>query len=92
MIYQDPKDKDEGAAGFCRENDWSYRHYRNMAGCEDEAVIVMDCLATEPISRPHNLLVLVTTPHARYIDCQNSSCIIKSELGIAATMKDRLLG
>ena len=66
VIYQDLKDKDEGAAEFCREIDWRYCDYRNMVGCEDEAVIVMDCLSIEPISRPHNLLVVVTTPHARY--------------------------
>ena len=54
-------DKDEGAEEFCREKEWNYRVQYEMVGSEDECVIVLDCLALEAITRPHNLLVVVTT-------------------------------
>ena len=53
--------EDSSAKQFCVEIDWWYRHVLEMTGCEDEAVIVLDCLVTETISRPHKLLVMVTT-------------------------------
>ena len=59
VIYDD--DKDEGAEEFCQEKEWNYRGVDDMAGSEDECVIVLDCLEPESISRPHNLLVVVTT-------------------------------
>ena len=62
VIYCDPEYREEGAAEFCQEKGWKYRDYWDMQGCEDECVIVMDCLYPESISRPHNLLVVVTTP------------------------------
>ena len=62
VIYDERKDRDEGAAEFCQEKRWSYRDWEDMQGCEDECVIVMDILQAETISRPHNLLVVVTTP------------------------------
>ena len=49
------------AKQFCDKIKWKYRHCRDMTGCEDEAVIVLDCLYPESISRPHKLLVVVTT-------------------------------
>ena len=52
--------EDSGAKQFCDENKWKYRDYLDMTGCEDEAVIVLDCLYPESISRPHKLLVMVT--------------------------------
>ena len=58
VIYYD---KDEGAEKFCQEQEWSYRELDQMAGHEDEAVIIMTFLAPESISRPHNLLVVVTS-------------------------------
>ena len=58
VIYR--KDRDVASAEFCQEKEWNYRDYVEMQGCEDECVIVMDCLNTEAISRPHNLLVVVT--------------------------------
>ena len=58
VIYDD---KDEGAEEFCQEKEWNYRGLGDMAGSVDECVIVLDCLFTETISRPHNLLVVVTT-------------------------------
>ena len=54
-------DKDKGAEKFCQEQGWSVRGLDEMAGHEDEAVIVMNSMAPESISRPHNLLVLVTS-------------------------------
>ena len=62
VIYENAKDRDEGAAEFCQEKGWNYREVLDMQGCEDECIIAMDCLQSESISRPHNLLVLVTTP------------------------------
>ena len=62
VIYRYTEDRDEGAALFCQEKGWSYRDWVDMQGCEDECIIVMNCLQPETISRPHNLLVLVTTP------------------------------
>ena len=60
VIYYDEDDKDEGAEEFCQEKEWNYRGTGDMAGSEDECVIVLDCLHPESISRPHNLLVVVT--------------------------------
>ena len=53
--------EDSSAEQFCDEIKWKYRDYDDMRGCEDEAVIVLDFLESEPISRPHKLLVVVTT-------------------------------
>ena len=61
VIYGGKNDKDEGAEEFCQEKEWNYRGVTDMAGSEDECVIVLDNLNTESISRPHNLLVLVTS-------------------------------
>ena len=62
VIYDDyVDDKDEGAEEFCQEKEWNYRGVTDMAGSEDECVIVLDIPHTETISRPHNLLVMVTT-------------------------------
>ena len=57
-------DKDEGGEEFCQEQEWSYRETDEMAGHEDEAVISMNLLSPESISRPHNLLVVVTSAGA----------------------------
>lgn len=61
VLYDDRKNKDFSAKQFCDEIKWKYRHYNDMTGCEDEAVIVLDFLIPESISRPHKLLVMVTT-------------------------------
>ena len=53
--------EDSSAKQFCDEIKWKYRDYDDMRGCEDEAVIVLDRLIPESISRPHKLLVMVTT-------------------------------
>ena len=62
VIHPRPIDRDEGAAEFCQEKGWNYRDWEDMQGCEDECIIAMNCLQPESISRPHNLLVVVTTP------------------------------
>ena len=54
-------DEDFSAKQFCDEIKWKYRKSTDMKGCEDEAVIVLDRMHTESISRPHKLLVMVTT-------------------------------
>ena len=54
--------KDTSAATHCKDLGWKYLDYSQMFGCEDEVIIAIDCLTPESISRPHNLLVLVTTP------------------------------
>ena len=54
-------DLDEDSKQFCDEIKWKYRDWNDMFGCEDDAVILLDILATETISRPHKLLVMVTT-------------------------------
>ena len=61
VIYGLSEDKDEGAEEFCQEKEWNYRDLDDLAGSEDECVIVLDCLRAESISRPYNLLVVVTT-------------------------------
>ena len=58
-------DEDSSAEQFCDKIQWKYRHYSEMTGCEDEAVIVLDYLYPESISRPHKLLVMVTTADSR---------------------------
>ena len=57
--------EDSSAKQFCDEIKWKYRDYPVMTGCEDEAVIVLDFLYPESISRPHKLLVMVTTAGTR---------------------------
>ena len=65
VVYDHDNDHDDGgdfsAKQFCDEIKWKYRDWSDMYGCEDEAVIVLDGLSPEPISRPHKLLVMVTT-------------------------------
>ena len=63
VLYHD--NKDSSAKQFCDDMKWNYRDWTDMRGCEDEAVIVLDCLYPESISRPHKLLVMVTTAGAR---------------------------
>ena len=58
VLYRD--NEDSSAKQFCDEIKWKYRDCNDMRGCEDEAVIVLDCLYPESISRPHKLLVVVT--------------------------------
>ena len=58
-------DKDSSAEQFCDEIKWKYRIWLDMRGCEDEAVIVLDRLYPESLSRPHKLLVMVTTARAK---------------------------
>ena len=53
--------EDSSAKQFCDEIKWKYRNWEDMRGCEDEAVIVLDNLHPESISRPHKLLVVVTS-------------------------------
>ena len=59
-VLNDDENEDSSAKQFCDEMKWKYRHWLDMTGCEDEAVIVLDYLAPESISRPHKLLVMVT--------------------------------
>ena len=56
--------EDSSAKQFCDDMKWKYRVWHDMKGCEDEAVIVLDYLTTESMSRPHKLLVMVTTAGA----------------------------
>ena len=56
--------RDTGAADYCHQKNWHYRDWVEMYGCEDEVIIAIDCLWPETITRPHNLLVMVTTPGA----------------------------
>ena len=57
--------KEIEAEDYCRQKKWDYRDWTQMFGCEDEVIIAIDCLAPETITRPHNLLVIVTTPGAK---------------------------
>ena len=57
-------EEDTEAAEYCQQKNWDYRFYGQMFGCEDEVIIAIDCLFPETITRPHNLLVMVTTPGA----------------------------
>ena len=54
-------ERDRAAADYCEEMNWSYRVWNEIFGCEDEVIITIDVLNPESISRPHNLLVVVTT-------------------------------
>ena len=64
-VLYDSYKKDSSGKQFCDEIKWKYRYWDDMRGCEDEAVIVLDCLYLESISRPHKLLVVVTTAGAK---------------------------
>ena len=63
-VLFDRRYEDSSAKQFCEEIKWKYRDRADMTGCEDEAVIVLDFLWPETISRPHKLLVMVTTAGA----------------------------
>ena len=54
--------KEDKAAEYCLQKNWDYRDWISMTGTEDEVIIAIDCLMPETITRPHNLLVMVTTP------------------------------
>ena len=41
VIYDQHKDRVEGAADFCQEKGWNYKDWEDMQGCEDECIIVM---------------------------------------------------
>ena len=65
VLYNDTYvERDRAAEEYCEQHNWNYRDYTQMYGCEDEVIIAIDGLMPEPISRPHNLLVVVTTPGA----------------------------
>ena len=57
VVYDREKVSDDEE--FCQEKSWSYREWEDMMGCEDDCIIALDCLIST--SRPHNLLVLITT-------------------------------
>ena len=59
VLYLDGQ-RDTGAADYCQEKNWHYKYWGEMFGCEDEVIIAIDCLWPEAITRPHNLLVMVT--------------------------------
>ena len=63
VLYADDN-KDSSAKQFISSQKWKYLNCVAMTGCEDEAVIVLDYLSLESISRPHKLLVVVTTAGA----------------------------
>ena len=55
-------ERDRAAEEYCEQHDnWNYRDWGQMFGCEDEVIIAIDAMEPETISRPHNLLVVVTT-------------------------------
>ena len=63
VLYCDYDDeRDTGAEDYCHQKNWDYRDLTEMIGCEDEVIIAIDYLQPETITRPHNLLVMVTTP------------------------------
>ena len=61
VLYK-PGEEDTEAAKYCHQKNWVYKNFNWMYGCEDEVIIAFDCLGTEIITRPLNLLVMVTTP------------------------------
>ena len=61
-VLYDDRYGERAAGEYCEEMNWSYRDWGQMYGCEDEVIIAIDTLTPETISRPHNLLVVVTTP------------------------------
>ena len=61
VLFWPPGERDRAAAKECERLNWNYRDWCQMVGCEDEVIIAIDVLFPEPISRPHNLLVVVTT-------------------------------
>ena len=62
VIHSQNEDRYEGAAEFCQEKGWNYRYDEDMIGCEDECIIILDCLTRELVIRARNLLVVVNTP------------------------------
>ena len=62
VLYYPTVEDTSAAANHCEDLGWRYVDWYQIVGCEDEVIIAIDCLWVETISRPHNLLVLVTTP------------------------------
>ena len=60
VLYESGK-RNGAAEQECERLNWNYRDSSQMFGCEDEVIIAIDALYPETISRPHNLLVVVTT-------------------------------
>ena len=61
VMYYRPSDRDRAAEEYCEQHNLKYIETDQMVGCEDEVIIAIDALWPETISRPHNLLVVVTT-------------------------------
>ena len=59
---------DENTKEWCRINHWKYCTLLEMIGCEDQIIIILDCMPMfELISRARNQLVIVTTQKFVYI-------------------------
>ena len=61
MTNDDYVERDKEAEEECERLNLSCRGLLQMYRCEDEVIIVIDALYPETMSRPHNLLVVVTT-------------------------------
>ena len=57
VIY---KEHDQAAEQFCEERDWKYQDFDNIRGIESKAVILLDSVWSEHITRAMSLLVIVT--------------------------------
>ena len=61
VLYDDKAGtQDTQASDYCLNKNWNYTSYAKMFGCEDDVIIAIDCMYIETITRPHNLLVMVT--------------------------------
>ena len=51
---------DQAAEQFCEERDWKYQENIKIRGIESKAVILLDRVTPEPITRAVSLLVIVS--------------------------------
>ena len=64
LIYNEHGLRDERRKNlekYCLKNKWSFQHYSNFFGCEDQVIILFECsLLFELISRGRNEVIFIT--------------------------------
>ena len=54
-------ERKENIEKYCHKNGWSFQHYSNFFGCEDQIIILFECsLLFELISRGRNQVIFIT--------------------------------
>ena len=55
------EERKESIEKYCLKNGWSFQHYSNFFGCEDQIIVLFECsLLFELISRGRNQVIFIT--------------------------------